>query len=68
MEWEQVYAALLRAKVAFLQTDRDLLAVNANERSMTHKFAEYLQLTARLECRLREVTTDEAMSTNNSGG
>lgn len=44
MEWEQLYAALLRAKAAFLLTDRDLLAVNANERSMTHKFAEYLQV------------------------
>ena len=43
MEWDQVHAALLRAKAAFLQADQDLLAVNANERSMTHKFAEYMQ-------------------------
>jgi hypothetical protein len=43
METDQINAALLRAKAAFLQADRDLLALDANERSMTHKFAEHLQ-------------------------
>lgn len=43
MKWDEIHAALGRAKEAFLQADRDLLETDANERSMTHKFAEYLQ-------------------------
>jgi hypothetical protein len=43
MEWNQINAKLLRAKAEFLKADRDLLVVNANERAMTHKFAEHLQ-------------------------
>ncbi|MGC9972491.1 MAG: hypothetical protein ABSE56_18055 [Bryobacteraceae bacterium] len=43
MKWTDIEGRLLRAKATFLNLDRDLLAVNANERSMTHKFAEHLQ-------------------------
>ena len=43
MEWPEVLNKLERAKAAFLEADSYLLDVGANERSMTHKFAEYLQ-------------------------
>jgi hypothetical protein len=43
MEWNEIEQKLLRAKAEFLKADRDLLVINANERSMTHKFAEHLQ-------------------------
>jgi hypothetical protein len=41
--WNDILERLNRAKNAFLERDLYLLEVNANERSMTHKFAEYLQ-------------------------
>jgi hypothetical protein len=43
MDWTDVEERLNRAKATFLSKDRWLLKVAANERSMTHKFAEYLQ-------------------------
>jgi hypothetical protein len=43
MEWEEIASRLFRSKVDFLAADRSLLEVNANERSITHKFAEHLQ-------------------------
>lgn len=44
MEKKQIETLLQRAKSLFLQNDTDLLIANVNERSLTHKFAEYLQL------------------------
>jgi hypothetical protein len=41
--WDNVLERLKRARAIFLERDSYLLEVNANERSMTHKFAEYLQ-------------------------
>jgi len=41
--WENILERLYRARATFLARDAYLLEVNANERSMTHKFAEYLQ-------------------------
>jgi hypothetical protein len=43
MEWDEIELKLGRAKADFLAADTSLLEVNANERSMTHKFAEHLQ-------------------------
>jgi len=43
MEWHEIEGKLRRAREQFLDEDRGLLEVNANERSMTHKFAEHLQ-------------------------
>ena len=43
MDWDEIESKLRRAKADFLAADRSLLEVNANERSMTHKFAEHLQ-------------------------
>jgi len=57
-----VQASLLRAKAEFMQADRDLLVVNANERSMTHKFAEYLQKefpTWNVDCEYNRVGTGD---------
>jgi hypothetical protein len=41
--WNDIEERVNRAKAKFLERDRYLLEVNANERSMTHKLAEYLQ-------------------------
>jgi hypothetical protein len=41
--WDNVLERLNRARAIFLERDSYLLEVNANERSMTHKFACYLQ-------------------------
>jgi hypothetical protein len=43
MQWDDVEQRLERAARAFRKFDDHLLEVNANERSMTHKFAEHLQ-------------------------
>jgi hypothetical protein len=43
MDWPEVLAKLERAKAEFLRNDCYLLEKDANERSMTHKFADYLQ-------------------------
>jgi hypothetical protein len=43
MEWHEIDSKLRRAKADFLAADTSLLEMNANERSMTHKFAEHLQ-------------------------
>ena len=38
-----VYAKVRRALYGFFKSDRDLLEIGANERSITHKLAEHLQ-------------------------
>jgi hypothetical protein len=43
LEWAEVEQRLHRAVAAFMNHDAALLEVEANERSMTHKFAEHLQ-------------------------
>lgn len=43
MEWDEIDLKLGRAKADFLAADTSLLEVNADDRSMTHKFAEHLQ-------------------------
>jgi hypothetical protein len=43
VDWTEIDARLQRARTAFMRRDRHLLTANANERSMTHKFAEHLQ-------------------------
>ena len=43
MTWEEIERRLARASVRFLERDTHLLRVNANERSMTHKYALYLE-------------------------
>jgi len=43
MERKDVEERLRRARVEFLKWDRLLLELRVNERSMTHKFAGYLQ-------------------------
>lgn len=40
---EDVISLVESAKLLFLENDSSLLDVSANERSMTHKFAEHLQ-------------------------
>ena len=41
--WPEIEGALDSAKRLFLNSDQTLLEIDANERSLTHKFAEYLQ-------------------------
>lgn len=43
MNKEQIENILEQAKNCFLEKDQHLLSVEANERSLTHKFAEHLQ-------------------------
>jgi hypothetical protein len=43
VDWPEIERKLQRARVAFMRRDRPLLKLVANERSMTHKFAECLQ-------------------------
>lgn len=43
MKKEKVELLLKSARDSFLERDTDLLMMNANERSLTHKFAEYMQ-------------------------
>lgn len=40
---EQLEEVLNQARTCFLEKDATLIAINANERSITHKFAECLQ-------------------------
>jgi hypothetical protein len=42
-QWEDILGRLGIASAIFLERDRYLLEVDANERSMTHKFGEHLQ-------------------------
>jgi hypothetical protein len=44
MEEVEVRERIVSAYMMFLKNDSYLLEVNANERSMTHKLAEYLQI------------------------
>jgi hypothetical protein len=43
VRWDELNERLGRACAIFMERDQHLLCVEANERSMTHKFAEYLQ-------------------------
>ena len=43
MEKEEVYEKIEKAFAKLLENDKYLLDVNINERSLTHKLAEYLQ-------------------------
>lgn len=43
MDKEQIVKKLYNAYRMLLKNDRHLFVVNANERSITHKYAEYLQ-------------------------
>lgn len=43
IEQQKIAARLDLAKRAFIESEAELLNVGANERSMTHKFAEHLQ-------------------------
>jgi hypothetical protein len=43
MTKDEARAILVHAEAKFLGRDKDLLVVNANERSLTHKFAQYMQ-------------------------
>ncbi|AHB14116.1 hypothetical protein [Dehalococcoides mccartyi] len=45
MKDDEILAGFLTAYNCFLETERDLLSVNANERSLTHKLAEHIQQT-----------------------
>lgn len=44
MNKKQIMNILEQAKIRFLENDLYLFSVVANERSLTHKFAEYLQI------------------------
>ena len=43
LEWRDIEERLLRAQAAFLAADAQLLTVDANERTLTAKFATYVQ-------------------------
>lgn len=44
MDWDEINSPLARVCALFMERDSYLLRVNANERSMTHRFAAYLQV------------------------